>query len=78
MRPERSACSESMKAAFFCSGSMTRVYSSSARERAQVSAVVRTWSSSVAARTRATLASISWRVIEPIRVRRVGSMVSQT
>ena len=78
MRPERSACSESMEATFFCSGSMTRVYSSSARERAQASAVVRAWSSSVAARARATLASISWRVIEPIWVRREGSKLSQT
>ena len=78
MRPERSAYSASMEATFAFCGSMTRVYSASARERTQASAVVRALSASVAACARATLASTSWRVIEPVRVRREGSMLSQT
>ena len=78
-RPERSACSWVREAALACSGWRTLAYSSSAKEKAQASAAVRPGPSTGAvARTRSRLVFASWRVTEPSRVRRAGSIVSQT
>ena len=78
-RPERSACSRWREAARACSGRRMLAYSSSAREKAQASAAVRSGPfPDTVARAHSRLVSASSRVTEPSRVRRAGSMTSQT
>ena len=78
-RLERSACSRVREAARSCRGCRTPAYSASARERAQASAAIRSRPSPGAdARARSRLVSASWRVTEPSRARRAGSIAFQT